>query len=103
MKLSKSFFILILIFLCTLFYNEYLIYRHLLYKCDWPASQTESPDPDKKLLNVLLISDTHLFSSSYGHLINKLRIEWQQYQAFQTAQYYLKPDYIVNNIIILKE
>jgi len=43
----------------------------------------------------MLIADTHLLGSRNGHWFDKLRREWQMYRAFQTARFYLQPDYIV--------
>jgi len=43
----------------------------------------------------MLIADTHLLGSQKGHWFDKLRREWQQHRAFQTARSLLKPDYIV--------
>ena len=72
-------------------YNEYFIYYHKLFHCDWP----KATDDRNKLVNLMLISDTHLLGSRQGHWFDKLRREWQQHRAYQTARYYLEPDYIV--------
>ncbi len=76
--------------LATLVYNEYLIYFHTLWACNWPRPQSTAG-----LINLMLIADTHLLGSRNGHWFDKLRREWQQHRAFQTARFYLQPDYIV--------
>ena len=92
--LLKVAFPFLIIFL-TFFYNEYLIYWHVLYDCEWSMKTTSTSDGDNKLLNIMLISDTHLLGSRNGHWFDKLRREWQQHRAFQTARMLLKPDFIV--------
>lgn len=78
-----------LIIAFTFFYNEYLIYWQTLSQCKWSQQDTTNN------LNLMLIADTHLLGSRNGHWFDKLRREWQQHRAFQTARSLLKPDYIV--------
>lgn len=87
-KLGKIKFISFYVIFLTFFYNEYLIYWHTLAACRWQ-------EPTKNNLNMMLIADTHLLGSRNGHWFDKLRREWQQHRAFQTARFLLKPDYIV--------
>ena len=81
----------LLVILATFFYNEYLIYFHVLYQCKFPTLNSTNSKP----INVMLLADTHLLGSRNGHWFDKLRREWQQYRAYQTANYLLKPNYIV--------
>lgn len=90
-KIKKIILLTATILLSTLIYNEYLIYWQTLLKCQWPKSASENPE----LINMMLLSDTHLLGSRHGHWFDKLRREWQMSQAFQTARTLLKPDYIV--------
>lgn len=96
-RLSNSFYIPFLIIFFVFAYNEYLVYFHVFYKCDWPLSTSgyQNSNNVHQFLNVMLISDTHLLGSRNGHWFDKLRREWQQHRAFQTARNYLRPDYIV--------
>jgi predicted MPP superfamily phosphohydrolase len=91
-KIKKLILLTATILLSTLIYNEYLIYWQTLLKCQWPKSAPENPP---ELINMMLLSDTHLLGSRHGHWFDKLRREWQMSQAFQTARILLKPDYIV--------
>ena len=86
---KKTIFYVILFILFLFFYNEYLIYYQVLILCNWSVKNTDN------LLNIMLISDTHLLGSRNGHWFDKLRREWQQHRSFQTARQLLKPDYIV--------
>jgi hypothetical protein len=72
-------------------YNEYLIYwQTFILGCGWPKwSHRED------YVNVMLLADTHLLGSRNGHWFDKLRREWQQQRAFQTAQFLLKPNVVV--------
>ena len=97
MRSCKSLGTLLLLIAGTFVYNEYLIYWHTLFNCKWPSNQINTSD---KLLNIMLIADTHLLGSRNGHWFDKLRREWQQHRAFQTAQYYLEPDYIVCLMVV---
>lgn len=85
---KKSLLVFLISFFFIFLYNEFLIYYHVIYACNWPNKQTEN------FLNLMLISDTHLLGSRNGHWFDKLRREWQQYRSFQTARLLLKPDYI---------
>lgn len=89
-KKFKSFQIIFCIIFLVFFYNEYLIYWQVLYNCDWPKSSEHG-----NLLNLMVISDTHLLGSRNGHWFDKLRREWQQHRSFQTARLLLQPDYII--------
>lgn len=82
---------LLSIFVIFLF-NEYFIYYVVLVKCKWPIAKTSS---NGEFIDMMLIADTHLLGSRKGHWFDKLRREWQQHRAFQTARYLLNPDYIV--------
>lgn len=73
------------------FYNEYLIYWQILSKCEWPKLSEQHGN----LISLMILSDTHLLGSRNGHWFDKLRREWQQHRAFQTARHLLKPDYII--------
>ena len=92
-RLNSLFFRIVsgsfLIAIVTFLYNEYFIYFHTLSKCEWPVSN-ESDN-----LKMMLIADTHLLGSRNGHWFDKLRREWQQHRAFQTARLLLKPELIV--------
>jgi hypothetical protein len=79
----------ILVIASVFLYNEYLIYYHTLFHCNFPT--LKKPDS----INVMLIADTHLLGSRNGHWFDKLRREWQQYRAYQTANFLLKPNYII--------
>ena len=75
----------------TFFYNEYLIFWHVFwFGCGWAR-----PSETSRLLNVVLLADTHLLGSRNGHWFDKLRREWQQHRAFQTARALLRPDLVV--------
>jgi ethanolamine phosphate phosphodiesterase len=87
-SIRKYKFIPFLIIVLTFFYNEYLIYWQKLSQCSWKESKNDK-------LNLMLIADTHLLGSQNGHWFDKLRREWQQHRAFQTARALFKPDYIV--------
>lgn len=95
MKAIKLILAPILAILLVFAYNEYFIYYHKLFHCTWPKNPKNSIDNANKLINLMLISDTHLLGSRQGHWFDKLRREWQQHRAYQTARYYLEPDYIV--------
>lgn len=87
---DKKFLLYFIVFnLFLFFYNEYLIYYQVLIVCNWPTKHNDN------LLNLMLISDTHLLGSRNGHWFDKLRREWQMHRSFQTARHLLKPDYIV--------
>lgn len=73
----------------TFAYNEYGIYWQALLKCDWPRAHEDT------LVRLMILSDTHLLGSRHGHWFDKLRREWQQHRAFQTARRLLQPDYVV--------
>lgn len=88
LKKNKYKFIPFFLILFTFVYNEYLIYWQTLVFCRWQ-------DTTKNNLNLMLIADTHLLGSRNGHWFDKLRREWQQHRAFQTARFLLQPDYIV--------
>jgi hypothetical protein len=78
--------------LLVFFYNEYLIYWQVfMLGCGWPRAASHRND----LVNVMLLADTHLLGSRDGHWFDKLRREWQQHRAFQTARSLLKPEIIV--------
>jgi len=98
MKRSKNFlkysFPFLLVFV-VFFYNEYLIYWHVISSCNWSKGEYEDDNISNKLVNVMLIADTHLLGKRNGHWFDKLRREWQQHRAFQTSRHLLKPDYIV--------
>ena len=98
MKRTKSFlkysFPFILVF-TVFFYNEYLIYWHVISSCNWPKGGYDDENVSNKLVNVMLIADTHLLGKRNGHWFDKLRREWQQHRAFQTSRQLLRPDYIV--------
>ena len=85
---KKTIFYVILFILFIFFYNEYLIYYQVLILCNWSVKNADN------LLNIMLISNTHLLGSRNGHWFDKLRREWQQHRSFQTARHLLKPDYI---------
>ena len=77
--------------LLIFFYNEYLIYwQQFIINCNWSKMERRN-----ELVNMMLISDTHLLGSRNGHWFDKLRREWQQYRSFQTAQFLFNPDFIV--------
>ena len=78
-SIRKYKFIPFLIIVLTFFYNEYLIYWQKLSQCSWKESKNDK-------LNLMLIADTHLLGSQNGHWFDKLRREWQQHRAFQTAR-----------------
>ena len=90
-KLSRKIYLPLIVAICTLIYNEYLIYYQVISECKFPTLNSTSSKP----VNVMLIADTHLLGSRNGHWFDKLRREWQQYRAYQTANYYLKPNYIL--------
>jgi predicted MPP superfamily phosphohydrolase len=96
-RFSNSFIIPLLVIFFVFVYNEYLVYFHVMFKCNWPLSTNGHHNSNNvhQFLNVMLISDTHLLGSRNGHWFDKLRREWQQHRAFQTARTYLRPDYIV--------
>ncbi|RNA02627.1 Metallophosphoesterase 1, partial [Brachionus plicatilis] len=86
---KKSLLGFFLLSLLIILYNEFIIYYQVLFACRWPSKKNEN------LLNLMLISDTHLLGSRNGHWFDKLRREWQQHRSFQTARFLLNPDYIV--------
>jgi hypothetical protein len=92
LRSKKKFLLNPLTFVVFIFlYNEYLIYwQTFIFGCNW-----SKPGDKDDLLNVMLLADTHLLGSRNGHWFDKLRREWQQHRAFQTAQSLLKPDVIV--------
>jgi len=66
---------LLSILVCTLVYNEFLVYYIVLSNCRWPhgLSQTEST-------HAMLISDPHLLGPT-GHWWDRLR----RYSCFSTT------------------
>lgn len=98
-RVHKIGILLFAIVCLTLLYNEYLIYWQVLAKCNWPKEgviREENEDSKRQdSVKLMILSDTHLLGSRHGHWFDKLRREWQQYRAFQTARYLLKPDYVV--------
>lgn len=61
-----------------------------MLKCDWPSLDPTKADPNitvngEEPVKVMVIADTHLLGSKYGHWFDKLRREWQMHRAFQTA------------------
>lgn len=71
-------------------YCEFLIYYAIQLNCDWPSLDPTKADPNissngEEPVKVMVIADTHLLGSTYGHWFDKLRREWQMHRAFQTA------------------
>jgi hypothetical protein len=92
MNVSKSLCASLLTVLATFLYNEYFIYYQVLAECKWPMGQATT---EVRFIDMMLIADTHLLGSRNGHWFDKLRREWQQHRAFQTARFFLDPDYVV--------
>ena len=78
----------------VLAYNEYLIYWRYLSRCQWPELPAGVKD-DESVVKMMVLSDTHLLGSLRGHWFDKLRREWQQRRAFQTALSLFGPDFAV--------
>lgn len=90
----KSVLVTLAILVLTFIYNEYFIYWQVLFKCHWPQVD-DNGRAFGHMLKLMILSDTHLLGSRNGHWFDKLRREWQQYRAFQTARALFKPDYVV--------
>jgi hypothetical protein len=75
--------------LLVFLYNEYLIYIHVISKCEWPMSN------EADATRLLLIADTHLLGSRNGHWFDKLRREWQQLRSYQTTLEKFNPNFAV--------
>ena len=86
-RLLRSF---LLIALCV-FFCEFLVFLIYIGTCDWPA------DSDGFSLKAIALSDTHIFGLKRGHLLDKLKREWQMYICFQLAILAFRP----NSVFIL--
>jgi ethanolamine phosphate phosphodiesterase len=82
-------YVILLTILFTFTFNEYLIYWLVINQCNWPKLTTNTDT------RVMLLADTHLLGSINGHWFDKLRREWQQYRAYQTALSLLSPQLVV--------
>jgi len=72
----------------SLLYNEFLVYYITLYSCKYPSMEGDT----SKILDTMILADTHLLGSKNGHWFDKLRREWQMHRAFQTAITYFSPE-----------
>ncbi|KAJ8929240.1 hypothetical protein NQ314_018119 [Rhamnusium bicolor] len=80
-------------------YCDYLIFFITQRNCYWPELNPENEDKtieqtNEQPVKVMVIADTHLLGSRYGHWFDKLRREWQMYRSFQTAMILHKPDLV---------
>jgi len=78
-----------------LLFCEYFIYYFVLFKCNYPELKVGDENSEYRPLKVMFLADTHLLGSRNGHPWDKLRREWQMYRAFQTAQFYFKPELVI--------
>lgn len=82
---------LILLTLLLVLYNEYFIFYHAFSKCDWPCEHGKCSTGG---LKAFMISDTHLLGNRKGHWLDKLKREWQMYQAFHISTWLKNPDVV---------
>lgn len=80
----------LLISLCV-FFCEFFVFLIYIGTCRWPA------DSSRFSLKTVALSDTHIFGLKRGHLLDKLKREWQMYVCFQLAVRLFRP----NSVFVL--